>query len=149
MEASCPITTYCVDEHAARLTALFVVILGSLFLISSAPVVAGLVAVDFFLRAFLRPAMSPLARLSRAALAALKVAPHPVNAGPKVFAARIGFIMCACGVACALAGMPLAAASLFGVLCVCALIEACWGFCVGCALYAVVHRGARGGDHAV
>jgi hypothetical protein len=140
MSSACPITNETVDERGARLCALIVLIPLGLSLALASPWPALFLAVDFALRGFGGRRWSPVARLSRSLLANLRLAPRPTNAGPKAFAAKLGFGF---SVAVALAfffgqaTLGLAAGVPFAL---CAILEGTLGFCVGCRIYQVSQR---------
>jgi hypothetical protein len=140
MSPACPISKETVDERSTRLGALIVLVpLGlALFLLSPWP--ALLLVVDFGLRGFGARGLSPVARLARWFASALGLPPKPVNAGPKAFAAKLGFGFSVAVVAALLLGQtPLAWAAgvPFGL---CALLEGAFGLCVGCRIYQAWHR---------
>ncbi len=134
----CPIAGYKVDENGARWVALGVVLLVVLAVLAdmhaATPVYVFLV-LDFAARAFSRPSLSPLARLSGRILSATGARPRRVDAGPKRFAARIGLGFSLAALASTLTGFHAVAASVALTLAFCALLEAAFGFCVGCSMY--------------
>ena len=94
-------------------------------------------------RAFVDPELSPSGRVVVLVLRRLHVPPKPTNAGPKMFAAKIGFALSAAYVVLYLAGATTAAAVCGLVLLFCAGLEAFVGFCLGCWMYQFVpHPGA-------
>jgi hypothetical protein len=149
----CPITTRQVDEKAARLVALSVVLLVPAALalggVAGAALLAALLA-DFAVRGVGVPRWSPLAGGAGRLLRALAARPAPTNAGPKMFAARLGAAATAATLGALLLGAPGAAWALGGALASLAALEAAAGFCVGCRLYTlllpvVTRRGSVGG----
>ena len=140
MSPACPISNETVDERTARVCALLVLIPLGLSLALLSPWPAVFLAADFGLRGFGGRRWSPVARVARSLPAVLGLAPKPTNAGPKAFAAKLGF---AFSLAVALAFL-LGHHSLGWVLGVpfalCALLESTLGFCVGCRIYQVWQR---------
>jgi hypothetical protein len=138
--AICPISTNKINENVARLNATFTVTLLAVFLFTSNIIPVVFLLVDFLLRGAELAKYSPLARLSGYILKALRVKSKPVNAGPKIFAARIGVLFSFLILLFALVELPVVAivfATLFGV---CAFLEAAFGFCVACQIYPFVYR---------
>jgi hypothetical protein len=140
MRAACPISNETLDERAARLCALLVLFPLGMALYFASPWPALMLVGDFGLRGFGGRRASPFARLARAVVVLLGLSPRPINAAPKVFAARLGFAFAT------LLGLSyLAGADTLGVLvgvpfALCASLEAVFGFCVGCRLYRLWQR---------
>ncbi len=140
MSSACPITNETVDERGARLCALIVLVPLWLSLALASPWPALFLAVDFALRGFGGRRWSPVARLSRSLLAILRLAPRPTNAGPKAFAAKLGFgfsVVVALAFLLGLETLGVAAGVPFAL---CAILEGTLGFCVGCRMYQVAQR---------
>lgn len=140
MSPACPISHETVDERAARLCAILVLVIVGLSLALRSPWPASLLALDFGLRGFGARRLSPLGRLSRGLVAAMGRRPKPVNAGPKAFAAKLGVgFSLAVTLAMLFGRVPLAWAAgvPFGL---CALLEGAFGLCVGCHIYQVWQR---------
>jgi hypothetical protein len=97
-------------------------------------------ATDFALRGFGGRRWSPVARLSRSLLAILRLAPRRTNAGPKAFAAKLGFgfsVVVALAFFFGQETLGVAAGVPFAL---CAILEGTLGFCVGCRMYQVSQR---------
>ena len=94
-----------------------------------------ILAADFLIRGFLKPSYSLYGAVSKTIAGMFNLKPVLVNAGPKIFAARIGFLFC-----CAVAvfywmdfqTLSLALGSIFMLF---AALEAIFRFCVACKLY--------------
>lgn len=146
--ALCPISNATVNEHAARAGALLTVTAIAIFLLTQSVWPILLLAIDFLLRAIPRPRYSPIAIASGWVVRRLPLQPHPINAGPKIFAARIGFLMASLSlVAFAVVPGPLAylVASALGLF---ALLEGAAGLCVACKIYPLVYRHLYNGSFA-
>jgi len=138
--SSCPIRPEVVDEPSARLGAALVILAAGLALGSGAAWVALLLAADFALRSRGLAAFSPIGRASRWLRAASGLAPRPVNAGPKRFAALVGVVF-SLGLALALfLHHRNAALAVAGILIGCAALEAFLGYCLGCKVYGLLQR---------
>lgn len=138
--AFCPISYKKIDENVARLNGLLTVLLLVVYLLSSSLIPVFLLIVDFLARGFEKPAWSVLARISKALLAVLKFQPRPVNAGPKLFAARIGLLFSVLVVLTALPGWSLISMVIAVVFGICAFLEGAFGFCVACKLYPLLFK---------
>lgn len=138
--AICPISNQQINERVARINAVITLSVTVLAIATGAPWLLALMVIDFFLRAFGFQPYSPVARLSAWFVGRFGLGVHKVNAGPKIFAARIGFIFSLLVVVFALIGWQGAALSLAAVLGFCAFLEGAFGFCVACAIYPLVFR---------
>ena len=140
MSRACPITKETVDERGARLCALIVLVPLGLALALHSPWPALFLATDFALRGFGGRRWSPVARLARSLVALLGLAPRPTNAGPKAFAAKLGFGF---SVVVALAfffGQEILGLAAGVPFALCAILEGTLGFCVGCRIYQMSQR---------
>lgn len=138
--AFCPITDVSVNERAARINALITLAITAGAIGLGQPHWLAFLAVDFYLRAFGFQHLSPLARCSNWLVVRFGLGTRRVNAGPKLFAARIGLIFSLLVVIFAFAGFHTLALSIAGILGFCALLEGFFGFCVACAIYPLVYR---------
>lgn len=140
MRSACPISNDTVDERVARVSALCALLLIGVSLAFASPWPVLFLAADFALRGFGARSLSPVAKLSRWTCKRLGIAAKPVNAGPKAFAAKLGFAFSLTMATALLAGhgsIALAAGVPFAL---CALLESAVGFCVGCWVYQVWQR---------
>ena len=92
MKYVCPISDRQVDETVVRLVALLVLVATLAGCSAFLPWVAAALALDFFIRAFTRWPVSCLALAAKVIARAVGLPSKPINAGPKVFAARLGFV---------------------------------------------------------
>jgi hypothetical protein len=135
MNQSCPISMKQVNERAAQVNAALTVLSILLFLLTSQRWILIVLCLDFFIRGFLDPSYSPYGAVSKAILRIAKVEPAMVNAGPKIFAAKIGFLFCCVTGIGYLTGFyraSLIAGSMLGFF---AALEAFFRFCVACKIY--------------
>lgn len=138
--AVCPITSVQINERVARINALITFALATAAIVAKQPFGLTFLAVDFYLRAFGFQHLSPLARFSNWLVVRFGLGIRKVNAGPKLFAARIGLIFSVFVVLFALAGWHTLALSVAAILGFCAFLEGFLGFCVACAIYPLVYR---------
>jgi len=132
---SCPIVPDLTDESAGRIAAFLS--LGLLALVVwrgwNGAVLA--LALDFALRASGRPAFSPVARVAGFLHHLTGLPMRKINAGPKRFAASVGFLF-TLGIWLAMvAGMQSLGLGLALVLGACAGLEAFFGFCLACQVH--------------
>lgn len=138
--AFCPVSLKKVNERVARLNATLTTLIILLFLFTSNIFLIGFLIVDFFIRAIDRPVYSPMAITSKGLAKTFSLDPQMINAGPKIFAARIGLIFSVAVAVMTLVGFPEAALITVSVLGLFSLLEAAFGFCVACRIYPFVYR---------
>ena len=138
--AICPISNQKINETVARLNGLFTVLLLISFVITTNAFIVGFLLIDFLLRATNNSKFSPLAIISKSIAKQLALKQKMINAGPKIFAARIGVVFSVLILATSLLGFETASLSLTGIFGLCAFLEAAFGFCVACEIYPFVYK---------
>lgn len=146
MSGQCPVSDGRVNEKATRLTAFVVVLSLAAFLVWKQWWIGALLTADFLVRAFINARFSPAAQLACLLVKLTRSEPRMVNAAPKKFAAAVGFVLCLALTALAAAGLVTAARAAAGIVALCAALEAFFGFCVGCKVYAVAANIKRFGS---
>lgn len=138
--AFCPISFKKIDEHVARLNGFFTVGLLVVFLITGSVLPVVFLVVDFLARGLEYPKWSLLAQLSKRILSVLQVKPKLVNAGPKLFAARVGLLFSVLVAISSIARWDVAALVIALIFGICAFLEAAVGFCVACKIYPFLYK---------
>ena len=131
----CPISIKKIDEHVARLNGGFTIIFLVLFILTQNILPILFLFADFALRSGNYSRFSPLTYLSRNIAKLLKLKPVLINAGPKIFAARIGFVLSILSIVLLLSNAILASQITIAVLALFAFLEWAMGFCMGCYIY--------------
>jgi hypothetical protein len=137
-----------VDDVTVRLIAAVVLVIGVVALGTQQWWLYAVLAVDFTLRAALGPKASPVARLvTRWIRPAVPAAARPTAGQPKRFAASIGAVMTVAATALWVVNLATGSALAISTVVVIGavmvlfpLLEAAFGFCVGCRLFAVLMR---------
>ena len=141
MAESCPISPVRIDEHAVRSTAGLVAAITAVAAFLPGPWRAAVflaLAVDFAIRGFVAPRFSPIGRLGAVTAARLWPQPHPTDAAPKLFAARVGVVF-ALGAGLSFALGAVGTGIVFAaVLFLAAFLEAAFALCIGCKVYALL-----------
>ena len=131
---SCPVTPAVTDETAGRIAALLSLGFVAWFAWQGLGWAVLALAADFLLRAG-RPALSPVARAAGFLRRRMGLPGWSINAGPKRFAASVGFLF-SLGIGLAfLAGLRPLGLALAVVLGTCAGLEAFFGFCLACRIH--------------
>lgn len=135
----CPVNFKSVDHTAIRLTALLTTVILLVGVLIDSLWFLLFVAVDFAVRAAgICP--SPLATLASATVSFFELAQKPVDQGGKLFAARMGALGVWVGLGLALWGYTVAGWAVALAVGFFSLLEALFGFCAGCFLYALFTR---------
>ncbi len=138
--AFCPISTQKIDENIARVNGGFVTLFVIAAIVTQSVLPLLFLTFDFAFRATGNSKYSPLAFISKNITRILKVTAKPVNAGPKIFAARIGLLFSVLALffnALGFYGISTGVLSVFGF---CAFLESAFGFCVACQIYPFVYK---------
>ena len=136
----CPISTKKIDEHVARLNGGFTIVLLTIYILTENLFPIAFLLVDFALRSGNYSRFSPLAILSRITARLLQFSPVLINAGPKIFAARIGIVFNLLIILFQLTGFNHLALLFTGLFGTCAILESVFGYCVACQFYPFVYK---------
>lgn len=131
----CPISNEKINEQITRLNA----IIGILFVLAGFafnqifPLI--FLMADFFIRAFTKAKFSPISFASHRLTNTLKLGQKEIDKAPKIFAARLGFLMMLGVVTLWISGLKFASLILSGALVFFAGLEFALAICVGCIIY--------------
>jgi hypothetical protein len=132
---SCPIVPDLTDESAGRIAALLSLGLLALAVWGGWGLAILALAANFALRALGQSVFSPVARTAGWLRRLMGLPERRINAGPKRFAASVGFLF-SLGIGLTLlAGLRPLGLGLALVLGVCAGLEAFLGFCLACQIH--------------
>ena len=134
----CPVSPERVDEYQVRVTALGVVFIMGLYLISGEVLLPAFLAVDFFIRAFTRLNYSPMSYLAHRIVKLIGTQAVQIDKAPKIFAARIGLVLTLLTTIGALLNLTFLSYISGSVLILFAFLECGLNFCAGCWVYTVV-----------
>jgi len=131
----CPISDQRVNEQVTRFNALFAIITIVLaFLLNSVLLFVFLMA-DFFTRGFTTMKFSPISYASHSLNNSLNFPVRMIDKAPKIFAARLGFLMSAVIGGLFILHLKLAAVIVASVLTFFAGLEFFFAICIGCMIY--------------
>ena len=132
----CPISDQRINEQVTRLNALFTIgIIVLDFVLNSVLFLIFLMA-DFFIRAFTEIKFSPISYVSHYLSNALNLPLKMIDKAPKIFAARMGFLMTAIITGLFVSDLYLASVIVSGFLVFFATLEFLFAICAGCMIYA-------------
>jgi hypothetical protein len=131
----CPISNEMVNERLTRLNAFFTILIVAAGFAFNSAIFPLLLLADFFIRAFTNVKISPVSFASSGLVRLLHLSKKPIDKAPKIFAARLGFIMTLVIATLFLLQLYTASMIVAGILVFLALLEFAFGICVGCILY--------------
>lgn len=138
--AFCPVSNKKVDERVARFNAMFTVFVLIAFGFTFNIFLILFLAADFLLRALEYSKYSPIVISSKFMLALFDADPNLINAGPKIFAARIGVTLGAFIMLALLFNVHWLVIGLAGILGLFSFLEFAFGICVACIIYPYVYQ---------
>jgi len=131
----CPISDQRVNEQVTRLNAMFTIGITLLaFVLNSALLFIFLMA-DFFIRAFTEIKFSPINFASHYMSHTMNLPIRMIDKAPKVFAARLGFLMTTVIAGLFIFSFKTASVVVAGILIFFASLEFLLAVCVGCLIY--------------
>ncbi|MBU0473556.1 MAG: DUF4395 domain-containing protein [Bacteroidetes bacterium] len=140
MSEVCPISFKQVDEKAARINALLSAISVALFIVTSYKLLIAFLAIDFFIRGFIDPLYSFYTGLSKSLLRITNNKPKLIDGSPKIFAAKLGFIMSSLILVFAVLNFQAISIILSTMLILFASLEGIFSYCVGCKIYSYIEK---------
>ena len=131
----CPISDKRVDEQVTRINALIGVLMITAGLIFNAVIFMVVLTIDFYIRAFSNARYSPVNFISHQMANALNLNRKEIDKAPKVFAARIGFLMSLAITVLMILQLNTASFVIGGILVFFATLEFALAVCMGCIMY--------------
>lgn len=134
----CPVSNERINERITRLNALFgILLVVSGFMFNTVFFFVFLLA-DFYIRAFTNARYSPISLLSSGMVSTLNLEKKDIDKAPKIFAARLGFLMTAAVTLLFFFEFNVAALIVGGILVFFSSLEFALGICMGCIIYTYV-----------
>jgi len=140
MNKICPVSYQQVNERVAQSNAILVIITMIVFAFTPFKLIIGIMLLDFAVRGFIKPAYSLYSAISKTIVRVMKIKPIMVNADPKVFAAKIGFLFTGTIAVTYILGYLGVSTILGGILVLFAVLEAVFRFCMACKIYPYIYK---------
>lgn len=131
----CPISEQRVNEQVTRLNAMFTIGITILAMVINSVALLVFMMADFYIRAFTDLKYSPISYVSHSLSNTLSLPVKLIDKAPKIFAARLGFLMSLTITALYILGFHLASYLVAGILVFFAGLEFIFAICVGCLIY--------------
>jgi hypothetical protein len=144
--AVCPVSDKKVSERVARINGAFTVLFLIVFLLTQSIIPVVFLVIDFLLRGSGQARYSPFAIVSKSIVSYFGWNENLINAGPKLFAARIGFLFSSLIVLAFIINAFPVAFILAGILGLFSFLESAFGICVACEIYPFVYRLTNAGS---
>jgi hypothetical protein len=131
----CPISDKRINERVVRTNALLTVSILLVFGFTQNIYLITFLAIDFILRA------TPLANYSLIGVTSKNITRYLqtdtvlINAGPKIFAARIGLALASIAVVALLFSLNYVSLAIASILALFSFLEGAFGICVACRIY--------------
>ena len=140
MSQSCPLAFRQIDGTIARLNALSVFVLLSLFMVAKSPFILIFLGADFMVRLYGNKNYSLVFLLSKGIKKIVGFKSEMVDAGAKRLAAHFGLLFVALSLASALAGFEVLMQVTVGVFLFCLSLELLFAYCIGCKIYFIYRK---------
>lgn len=140
MAQSCPLAFRQIDGTIARLNALSVFLLLSLFVFNTNPLILLFLGLDFMIRLYGNKKLSPIFQVSKGLKKLFGFNAEMVDAGAKRLAAHFGLFFVLLSLAANLAGLTVLMYSAVTIFLFCLLLELLFGYCIGCKIYFIYRR---------
>jgi len=131
----CPISDQRVNEQITRLNAMFTIGTVVLAFILNSGILLVFLMADFFIRAFTEIKFSPINYISYYLSNALNLPVRLIDKAPKIFAARLGFLMTTIIAGLFISSFKIGSVVLAGMLIFFASLEFVFAICFGCLIY--------------
>lgn len=137
---SCPVTFKKVDQNVVRVMAGLVSTIAVIFIITQQLSFLILLLYDFLVRSLGYKKASPLFYLAKFIAKVLNLKKEEIDAGPKEFALKIGFVFVLISFIMFILGEAFTAVFVVAVLLICAFLEVAFNYCIGCQVYMLLKR---------
>ncbi len=131
---SCPISNKRTSKNAARLAAFINVVILGIYLLTGESLLLYLLTIDFIIKA-VNISKSPLSCSAMAVVQGSGIDLENIDALPKQFAVRLGFIILLSASLLSLAGFSLSSNIFVALFVALTFLEFAFNFCVGCYMY--------------
>lgn len=131
----CPISEEKINEKVTRLNAFFTILLLLAGFAFNSVIFLILLLSDFIIRAFTNMKYSPVGYFSLAMATALRLPQKSIDKAPKIFAARLGFVILSVIFFLIVVKLKTAAFVAAIILAFFAGLEFLFSICVGCLIY--------------
>lgn len=131
----CPVSDEKVNEKLVRFTAFLAFVISLIFIVNPHFFLVLFLAFDFYMRGFGVSRISILALTGQGLKDYIPFRSKTIDKAPKIFAARLGFVLSLIAMIFSLLELNVAAQATISILAFFAFLEWAMGFCMGCYIY--------------
>ena len=131
----CPISDQRVNEQVTRFNAMFAIVTVILAFVFNSVYLFVFLMADFFIRVFTSMKFSPISYASHSLNNSLNFPVKMIDKAPKIFAARLGFLMSTAIGGLFMLNLKLASLIVASLLTFFAGLEFFFAICIGCMIY--------------
>jgi hypothetical protein len=136
----CPISDKLINERVARFNAAFSVVLIVVFGLTQSIIPIAFLLIDFLMRSTQLSNYSLIGLSSKGIVKYFSINEYLINAGPKIFAARLGLVMSSIIIIAVFLDVRMLAYILASILGLFSFLEAAFSICVACKIYPVLYN---------
>lgn len=140
LNISCPVSAKRVDENTVRIIAFLVLIASSISIALSNYFLSAFLVIDFLIRGFNLGEYSLIKLIAKSIVKVLGLQKKTIDAAPKLFAAKIGFVFALIILISQLVNLPVLGLSTGIILVVCSFLESFLSICLGCYFYTIINN---------
>ncbi len=131
----CPVSNEQINERVTRLNAILTIVVVATGFVFESVIIFALLSADFYTRGFSNARYSPISYLSYRMANALNLEKKVIDKAPKVFAARLGFLISLAITIFLMIQLNTVALVIGGILAFFATLEFALAICMGCIIY--------------
>lgn len=140
MSNACPLNFTKVDSTVSRFSALFVALLVLSYLATQNIYILFFLFVDFMLKLFLNPGISPIMMLAELLKSTLKIKTKYADGGAKKLAGYFGLFFVSSLIVTHFLHIWLLSLGIAIVFLACSLLDVFFDYCIGCKIYFIIKK---------
>ena len=140
MASACPLNFKQVDSNVTRFSAFVVSTMVFVYLYTNNLFILYFLAIDFSLKLFLNPGVSPINMLAELLKSFFKVKDKMVDGGAKKLAGIFGLAFVVMLILSHFVGSWNISVIIAGVFLLCSLLDVVFSFCIACKLYFIIKK---------
>ncbi len=140
MSNACPLNFTKVDSNVSRFGALFVALLVLTYLYTSNVYILLFLLVDFVLKLFLNPGISPIMILAESLKSIFKIKEKYADGGAKKLAGYFGLFFVTSLLVTHFLDVWFISLSIAFVFLLCSLLDVFFDYCIGCKIYFIIKK---------
>ena len=140
MSNACPLNFQKVDSNVSRFSALFVAILVVIYLNTSNVYILFFLFIDFVVKLFLKPGMSPIMMLAEFLKSIFHIKTKYADGGAKKLAGYFGLFFVTALIFAHYFDVWLLSLVIAAIFLTCSLLDVFFDYCIGCKIYFIIKK---------